>query len=168
VSGTEIQPPFDINVAVPLNAPNGDALKPTTVGKFAPASRLYVVPETKLKPEALLRVADPSKWVWPVFWTLTVRRAGTPIAMFPKSRVGGDRARLAVVLSGRKSCAEEKKPVLAEQPAARRARPSVRVMRFGKPLASIEGLAGIQVLVVGSKSDGPPGCGHWIPNPVEM
>jgi hypothetical protein len=40
VRGTEIQPPFDMNVAVPVNAPNVDPLKPTIVGELAPASTL--------------------------------------------------------------------------------------------------------------------------------
>jgi hypothetical protein len=50
-----------MNVAVPVNAPNVRLLKPTTIGALAPASRLYMVPNKRLKPGALLSVADPAK-----------------------------------------------------------------------------------------------------------
>src|SRR5262249_47800784 len=60
VSGTEVEPPFDMTVSVPVIGPSAEPLTPTTTGELAPAPRLNVAPEIRLRPGELLRMADPS------------------------------------------------------------------------------------------------------------
>jgi hypothetical protein len=70
VSGINTHPPFDMNAAVPANAPGDELLNPTTVGDLAPAPRLYLAPDTSLNrhplcpPARRQRLPNPPRPQW--------------------------------------------------------------------------------------------------------
>src|SRR5262245_20492444 len=90
---TETQPPFDMKVAVLVNAPGVGLLKRRTIEAVAPGSRLYVVPDAMLNPGASLSETDPSRCASPVFCTVIVRSTKTPSGTFAKSTLEGVRAK---------------------------------------------------------------------------
>jgi hypothetical protein len=107
-----------------------------------------------VKAGELLRTAEPFNWASPLFCTLAVSCADTPIATFPKSKLVGVTIR-AVVLSGRKSAAAK---TFGATPVrvAKRTRPSGSVARLWIGKTLVIGPGGeapiFQTPVVGSKS----------------